>query len=149
MATNSFPPEASEPNLPENPLGAPDFDDKVIHQPTVVVPDRLFLIGCLYGFNAGRRTAAKDPGKLEPVYSGPSNPEDKNSPSSLHDAKPADPFISDWFQVECIKCTHIFAYDSPNEIPKDHLVCPTCGNIVIYYGSTNPEEWHIGPIRLI
>jgi hypothetical protein len=140
-----------EPDLPENPLGAPDLaasEIKGIHMPTVVVPDRLFLVGALYGFNAGRRSVATDPSKLDPVYSGPSDPEDDDSPIELRKAKPADPFIGNWFQVECIKCTHIFAYDSPNEIPKDHLICPTCGNIVIYYGSTDPAEWHIGPVRL-
>lgn len=140
-------PDLPEPDLPENPLGAPDFDaDKKdipgTHIPTVIVPDRLFLIGALYGFNAGRRSVTKDPSKLEPVYSG-------SNDSELHEATAADPFIGNWFQVECIKCTHIFAYDSPNEIPKDHLVCPTCGNIVIYYGCANPEEWHIGPVRFV
>ena len=116
-------------------------DKDFVHQPTIVVPDRLFLIGVIYGFNAGRKTSEPPERAAQPIFS--NNP---NDPKRV--ATNSDVYLGSWLQIDCIKCGHLFSFDNPNEIPQEALTCPTCTNIVILYGSLDPQQWRIGPIKL-
>jgi len=109
------------------------MNEKVV-TPTVMVPNRTFLVGALYGFNAGRKTS--NDGEITP-YAGD------------HEATNDDFYLGSWFEVSCIKCGRHYTFDNPNEIPEDNLICDTddCDNHIIFYGVYESDRWKIGQIK--
>jgi hypothetical protein len=106
--------------------------DDLLTKPTVVVPNKAFLVGAIHGFNAGRL--------LERQRLGQS--------SEIQSFSTAPTYVGHWFHVECENCQYVFAYDAPNELPEEDLMCPSCLNMIIKYNSFDSAEWHIGPIKL-
>jgi len=107
-------------------------EEKIIH-PTVIVPDRLFLIGALYGFNAGRKAVEKNP---QPFVRD-------------HEVTNEDFYLGSWFEISCNKCGRHYTYDNPNDIPNKNLMCETddCDNCIIFYGMGDVSKWRIGSIK--
>lgn len=103
--------------------------------PTVIMPNRIFLVGVLYGFNAGRRAIEKEP---QPYFNG-------------HEATNEDVYLGSWFEVTCNKCQRLYTYDDPNDIPENNLICETedCRNHIIFYGVMDPRQWRCGKIKFI
>ena len=95
--------------------------------PAVVAPNKIFLIGAISGYN----TAAR-------IYN-------KNYSCS---ANPPKTYMGHWLHLECEKCGGFYAYDNPNDLPQDNLICETCGNVIIQYGVLEVNEWKIGPIEI-
>jgi len=94
---------------------------------SVVVPNKIFLIGAIGGYNTAARTFNKD---------------------YVHSATPPKSYMGHWLHLECEKCGRFFAYDNPNDLQLENLVCETCGNIVIQYGVLEVNQWKIGPIEI-
>ena len=112
-------------------------EEKTVVYPTIAIPHRLFLIGAIYGFNAGRKQEAEiNDSVIQPMHDG-------------HEATNEDFYFGSWLEAECIKCIRHYTFEGPNDIPENNLVCDTdgCGNHVIAYGLTDPKEWKIGFIR--
>jgi len=103
--------------------------------PSVIMPHRLFLVGAIYGYNVGRKSVTQD-GDIKPIFNG-------------HEATGEDFYLGSWLEINCHKCDRKYTFDGPNDIPDKNLVCETegCGNHIIAYGSTNPQEWKIGFIK--
>ena len=104
-----------------------------IVSPTVIIPNRVFLVGALYGFNAGRKAVEKAP---KDYFNG-------------HEVDGKDFYLGSWFEVECSKCGRHYTFDNPNEIPEENLICETdsCNNHVILYGILEPDKWRVGNIK--
>lgn len=106
--------------------------------PSIIVPDRSFLIGAIHGMNAGRRLSTTD-GVITPIITGSSRDEVRHVP-----------YIGHYLQCSCLECGYFNAWDDPNQIPEESLECgnDTCNNIVILYGVPDSNFWRIGSIKL-
>ena len=104
--------------------------------PAVIVPNRDFLVGVLYGFNAARKRFEND---IKPLYS-------KNG--IMKDAENEDFYLGYWLEITCGKCGTLYTFDNPNELPIESLKCSNkeCDNILILYNINKSECWRIGNI---
>lgn len=114
-------------------------EDPIQVAPNIIVPDKSFLIGAIYGFNAARKRLEQNP---QPLFS--------NS-ESVQDASPNDFYLGSWLEVTCAKCGCLYTFDSPNELPNDIMKCTNkeCDNYIIIYGIAEPQMWRIGQITFM
>lgn len=104
--------------------------------PVVIIPNKDFLIGCLYGFNAARKRLEEKP---QPLFC---------DDSELKEVTNKDFYLGSWFEITC-KCGMFYSFDNANQIPNENLQCQQCGNILIFYNVFNPEFWKIGTINFV
>jgi len=127
-------------NMPEHrPLG-----NRREITPCIIMLDRSFLLGVIYGIDLGRRISIPtDPnkGRVEPIYMGN---EDKRED---FDAM----YHGSLLQLDCAHCGRIYTFDDPREIPSQNLICDTdgCGNVLILYGVPDIAQMRIGNQRLV
>jgi len=98
--------------------------------PTIIMPNKDFLVGVLYGFNAAK--------KLYNV----SQPYTSDQQSFR---------IGYWLELTCAKCQRTYCYDDPNLIPSTNLICETenCKNHIIVYNVHASADWKLGSINFI
>jgi len=103
--------------------------------PSIVVPDRSFLIGAIYGFNAARK-------RLE------ENPQPLLGKEEIDDEEPKGIYLGNWLELTCGKCGALYTITEPNELPNSNLICnlKECGNHLIIYGILEPKLWRIGDV---
>lgn len=104
--------------------------------PSIVMPNKDFLIGAIFGINVMRR----------PPETNPPNP---TVPAET--AKLSEPLMGHWLEVNCERCKRFYGFDHPNDVPAKTLVCdtPGCGNHIIIYGVPEPKDWRLGPIVFV
>ncbi len=100
--------------------------------PNVVMPNRDFFIGVMFGFTAARKRLEEDP---QPLYA---NKEATNE----------DTYLGSWLELTCAKCGRLHIFDNPNEILPNNYECQTedCDNIIIFYGILESNLWRVGDI---
>ena len=98
--------------------------------PNVIMPNRDFFIGIMFGFNLARKRIEKNP---QPLFNG-------------KEAENKDFYLGGWLELTCAKCNRFYKFDSPNDIPDTDLHCTTegCNNVLILYGITKLNLWRIG-----
>jgi len=108
--------------------------------PTIIVPDRSFLVGSIHGLNAGRRLEKGN--DIQPIVT-------ETQGNNANEIKHV-PYMGYFLHCTCSKCGYMFAWDDPNDIPEESLECGNdeCDNIVILYGVGNSNLWRIGTIKL-
>jgi hypothetical protein len=114
-----------------------NIENKILEvHPTIIMPNRDFLIGFIYGFNSGR----KFQNDLKPV---PPIADD-------HEASRNDFYLGYWLECDCIKCKRRYCFNSPVELPTENLICETenCGNHIIVYGVNDSKQCKLGKITL-
>lgn len=106
-------------------------------QPSIIVPDRSFLVGSVYGLNAGRRLQSEH---IEPIVG------DKE----VTDEECEGLYMGHWLELTCGKCGALYTFNNANELPPENLVCTMkgCGNHIIVYGIGDPRFWVLGQIPL-
>ena len=99
--------------------------------PNIIIPNKAFLIGSIFGFNAGRKLENKN---LQPYR-------DENLKDEM-------PYVGPLLEFVCDKCGRFYAYDNPNELPEETMECSnsSCDNIIILYGVGEPDRWKVGQI---
>ena len=98
--------------------------------PNIIMPNRDFFIGVMFGFNLARKRIEKDP---QPLFDG-------------KEAKNNDFYLGSWLELTCAKCKRFYKFDGPNDIPDTNLNCQTdkCDNIIILYGVVQSNLWRVG-----
>ena len=106
--------------------------------PSIIIPNKAFLVGALYGFNAARKRLEQNP---QPVFG--TEELDEESPQCL--------YLGNWLELTCAKCGALYTFTGPNELPESNLICTIkdCGNHIIFYGVADPVMWHIGEIAFV
>ena len=104
--------------------------------PNIIIPNKMFLVGALYGFNAARKRIEENP---QPLF---------GDGKEVHEANNNDLFLGSWLELTCAKCGRLYTFEGPNEIPEENLKCDTidCDNVVILYGVIETNLWRIGSI---
>lgn len=108
--------------------------------PCVIVPDKHFLIGAIYGFNAARKRLEQNP---QPLFT-----QDENT---MKEATNQDIYLGSWLEITCAKCGCLYTFDNPNDIPYENMKCTNkeCDNFLIIYGIVEPQLWRIGQITFV
>lgn len=112
------------------------MDEKQIEvSPCIIVPDRSFLIGAIYGLNAARR-------RLE------ENPQPLIGKEEINEDIEQSIYTGSWLELHCAKCGAFYPINDPNELPITNLICSmkNCDNHLIVYGIGDPKLWRIGEI---
>jgi len=107
--------------------------------PSIIVPDKNFLIGAVYGMNAARRMLEENP---QPIV-----PQEINEFGEQQDGL----YLGHWLELTCGKCGALYTFDDPNLLPEENLKCTIegCDNHVIVYGIGDPRIWMIGQVKFI
>jgi hypothetical protein len=105
--------------------------------PSIIMPNRDFLIGALYGFNVAKKMYGENHPEIMGVG-------DSEIPKDHF-------FIGYWLELTCTKCKRLYCYDNPNDVPTKNLVCETsdCGNHIIVYNVGDPKSWRIGSFTFV
>ena len=109
--------------------------------PGIVVPNKIFLVGFIYGLNVARERLEDN---VQPLFS--DMEENEMKPASNQDF-----YLGSWLEVTCGKCGMLYTFDGPNDLPFESLNCSNkdCDNILIYYGVLDPMLWRVGEFKII
>jgi len=110
------------------------MDNKIQVAPCIIAPNKAFLIGAIYGFNAARKRVEENP---QPLINNEEITEETQ-----------EVYTGSWLELTCAKCGAFYTFDDPNQIPETNLICSinNCGNHIILYGVCEPQLWRIGNI---
>jgi len=116
------------------------MSDEISVAPNIIVPDKHFLIGAIYGFNAARKRLEQNP---QPLMTQEDN--------SIQEATNKDFYLGSWLEITCAKCGFLYTFDNPNQLPDQNMKCTNkeCDNYLIFYGIVDPTLWRIGQITFI
>lgn len=108
--------------------------------PGIIVPNRDFLVGAMYGFNAARRRLEENP---QPLFG--------SEIAGMDEVSNEDFYLGSWLEITCSKCGMLYTFNGPNDLTPTNLECTNkeCDNIIILYGNIYPEQWRIGAITFI
>lgn len=110
--------------------------------PSVMMPDRMFLLGIIYGINVGRRLDLQPGEKLseEPIFMG-----DESTKEDFQSM-----YHGSLLHFDCAHCGRVYAYNHPNEVPEHTLKCDTegCNNIVVLYGIVEFSRMRLGNVNI-
>jgi len=100
--------------------------------PNIIIPNRDFLVGSIYGFNLAKK------------MHGVTNPEVSQTKEGETNF-----FIGYWLEISCIKCKRMYCFEGPNDLPLSNLICetPDCGNHLIVYNVADSKLWKIGHLK--
>lgn len=104
--------------------------------PCIVLPDKMFLIGAIYGINAARKRIEDDP---QPLLG--------TKEATSEEAEGI--YIGHWLELHCAKCGSFYTFDNPNDVPDTNFKCSNkdCDNYIIVYGVGEVNMWRLGEFR--
>jgi len=107
-------------------------DDNFKLAPNVVMPNRDFFIGVMFGFNLARKRVEENP---QPLFG------DKEATNK-------DFYFGSWLELTCAKCGRHYIFNGPNDVLDNNLQCETeeCENVIILYGVSQVNLWRIGSL---